>query len=100
MARTDASTAAPARVLVTGAAGGFGSPTVTQLRERGAQVVGLDVAGGDGVLVCDITDTAAVEAAVVEAVRRVGGAGARGPHPRPRLPHHGGRPPPAPPPRL
>src|SRR5437762_3415979 len=73
MARTDASTAAPARVLVTGAAGGFGSPTVTQLREQGAQVVGLDVAGGDGGLVCDITDTAAVEAAVVEAVRRLGG---------------------------
>jgi NAD(P)-dependent dehydrogenase (short-subunit alcohol dehydrogenase family) len=60
-------------VLVTGASGGFGSPTVTRLREQGAQVVGLDMAGGDGVLACDITDTAAVEAAVAEAVQRLGG---------------------------
>jgi NAD(P)-dependent dehydrogenase (short-subunit alcohol dehydrogenase family) len=60
-------------VLVTGAAGGFGSPTLTRLREQGAQVVGLDVAAGDGVLACDITDTAAVEAAVEEAVGRLGG---------------------------
>jgi NAD(P)-dependent dehydrogenase (short-subunit alcohol dehydrogenase family) len=73
MARTGASTRSPGRVLVTGAAGGFGAPTVTRLREQGAQVVGLDAAGGDGVLACDITDTAAVEAAVGEAVQRLGG---------------------------
>lgn len=75
MARTAASTRTPGRVLVTGAAGGFGAPTVTRLRERGAQVVGLDVTGneGAGVLACDITDTAAVEAAVAEAVLRLGG---------------------------
>jgi NAD(P)-dependent dehydrogenase (short-subunit alcohol dehydrogenase family) len=73
MGRTDAPTGSPDRVLVTGAAGGFGSPTVTRLREQGAQVVGLDVAGGDGVLACDITDTTAVEAAVAEAVQRLGG---------------------------
>jgi NAD(P)-dependent dehydrogenase (short-subunit alcohol dehydrogenase family) len=68
-----ASTAAAGRVLVTGAAGGFGAPTATRLREQGAQVVGLDVAGGGGVLACDITDTAAVQAAVAEAVQRMGG---------------------------
>lgn len=73
MARTSAST----RVLVTGASGGFGSATLTRLREQGARVVGLDVAGGadesGGVLACDITDTTAVEAAVAEAARRLGG---------------------------
>jgi NAD(P)-dependent dehydrogenase (short-subunit alcohol dehydrogenase family) len=73
MGRTDASTRTPGRVLVTGAGGGFGSATVSRMREQGAQVVGLDVAGGDGVLACDITDTAAVEAAVAEAVQRLGG---------------------------
>ncbi|QYN36799.1 SDR family NAD(P)-dependent oxidoreductase [Pseudonocardia sp. DSM 110487] len=77
MARTEASTGTPGRVLVTGAAGGFGSPTLTRLREQGARVVGLDVAGGayesGGVLTCDITDTTAVEAAVGEAVQRLGG---------------------------
>jgi NAD(P)-dependent dehydrogenase (short-subunit alcohol dehydrogenase family) len=73
MARTAASHAPPERVLVTGAAGGFGSPTLTRLREQGARVVGLDVAGGDDVLACDITDTAAVEVAVEEAVGRLGG---------------------------
>jgi NAD(P)-dependent dehydrogenase (short-subunit alcohol dehydrogenase family) len=73
MAATAASARTPARVLVTGAAGGFGAPTSMRLRERGAHVVGLDVADGDGVLACDITDTAAVEAAVAEAVQRLGG---------------------------
>ena len=73
MARTGTAGGVPGRVLVTGAAGGFGSPTVTRLREQGAQVVGLDVAGGEGVLACDITDTSAVEAAVAEAVERLGG---------------------------
>jgi NAD(P)-dependent dehydrogenase (short-subunit alcohol dehydrogenase family) len=60
-------------MLVTGAAGGFGAPTVTRLRKRGAHVVGLDVAGGDGVLACDVTDTPAVQSAVAEAVQRMGG---------------------------
>jgi NAD(P)-dependent dehydrogenase (short-subunit alcohol dehydrogenase family) len=73
MAATAASAGTPARVLVTGAAGGFGAPTSMRLRERGSQVVGLDVTAGDGVLACDITDTAAVEAAVAEAVQRLGG---------------------------
>ncbi|GAA5125130.1 SDR family NAD(P)-dependent oxidoreductase [Pseudonocardia adelaidensis] len=76
MARTQASTGMPGRVLVTGAAGGFGAPTVTRLREQGARVVGLDVAGGgpeSGVLACDITDTSAVEAAVAEAVELLDG---------------------------
>lgn len=65
------------RVLVTGAAGGFGEPTVARLRELGARVVGLDRPAGPGpdahLIACDVTDDAAVEAAVAEAVARLGG---------------------------
>ncbi|GAA4559800.1 SDR family oxidoreductase [Pseudonocardia xishanensis] len=61
------------RVLVTGASGGFGAPTVTRLRAGGARVVGLDVRPADGVLACDITDQAAVDLAVAAAVRTLGG---------------------------
>lgn len=63
------------RVLVTGAAGGFGAPTVARLRAQGARVVGLDRHGSDAesILACDITDPEAVERAVAEAVRTLGG---------------------------
>jgi NAD(P)-dependent dehydrogenase (short-subunit alcohol dehydrogenase family) len=61
------------RVLVTGASGGFGAPTVTRLREQGVQVVGLDTVPGEHVIACDITDDAAVDAAVAEAVEWLGG---------------------------
>jgi NAD(P)-dependent dehydrogenase (short-subunit alcohol dehydrogenase family) len=61
------------RVIVTGAAGGFGSPTVARLRERGARVVGLDRVPAEHVLACDVTDDAGVETAVAEAVDRLGG---------------------------
>jgi NAD(P)-dependent dehydrogenase (short-subunit alcohol dehydrogenase family) len=64
---------APRRVLVTGAAGGFGAPTVRRLRAQGAAVVGLDRVAGEDVLACDITDDAAVDRAVAEAVERLGG---------------------------
>lgn len=61
------------RVLVTGAAGGFGEPTVARLRERGAMVIGLDRLQAPDTIACDITDDASVEAAVGEAVSRLGG---------------------------
>jgi NAD(P)-dependent dehydrogenase (short-subunit alcohol dehydrogenase family) len=64
---------AGSRVLVTGAAGGFGAPTARRLRERGAQVVGLDRVAGADVIACDITDGAAVTAAVAETLGRLGG---------------------------
>ena len=73
MAATAAPAGTPRRVLVTGAAGGFGAPTVTRLREQGAQVVGLDRTDGEHVVACDITDAAAVERAVADAVGRLGG---------------------------
>lgn len=64
---------AGARILVTGAAGGFGAPTCTRLREQGAQVLGLDRVAGEHVLACDIIDDAAVEATVRDAVEQLGG---------------------------
>lgn len=64
---------AGSRVLVTGASGGFGAPTVALLRERGVHVVGIDRVAGPGVIACDITDDRAVDAAVLEAVTRLGG---------------------------
>jgi NAD(P)-dependent dehydrogenase (short-subunit alcohol dehydrogenase family) len=71
-------TLAGRRVLLTGAAGGFGAPTVTRLLEQGAHVVGLDRNVPDGplaehVVACDITDDAAVVGAVDAAVERLGG---------------------------
>ncbi|MHA6796518.1 SDR family NAD(P)-dependent oxidoreductase [Pseudonocardia bannensis] len=70
---TQGSSIAGSRVLITGAAGGFGAPTATRLREQGARVVGLDRVAGEHVIACDITDEAAVDAAVTEAVERLGG---------------------------
>lgn len=61
------------RVLVTGAAGGLAAPAVARLRERGVQVVGLDVVGDEHTVSCDITDDDAVTRAVTDAVARLGG---------------------------
>ncbi len=64
-----------ARVLITGAAGGIGGAAAAALRARGARVVGLDLRADPGrdVLACDVRDPAAVEAAVAEAIARLGG---------------------------
>jgi NAD(P)-dependent dehydrogenase (short-subunit alcohol dehydrogenase family) len=61
------------RVLLTGAAGGIGSAAAAELRARGAQVLGLDLDAGDGIIACDVRDQASVDAAVAEAVERLGG---------------------------
>jgi NAD(P)-dependent dehydrogenase (short-subunit alcohol dehydrogenase family) len=63
------------RVLITGASGGIGSAAVAQLRARGADVVGLDLAASDNgsVLACDVTDQESVDAAVATAIERLGG---------------------------
>jgi NAD(P)-dependent dehydrogenase (short-subunit alcohol dehydrogenase family) len=62
------------RVLITGAVGGIGAATMEGLRTRGCRVIGLDLeASGDDVLACDVRDQHAVDAAVAEAVERLGG---------------------------
>lgn len=68
--------------IVTGAASGIGRACAEALRSNGASVVGLDLnpsvaavlSGPDAAgTVCDVTDSAAVVAAVQGAVRRFGG---------------------------
>jgi NAD(P)-dependent dehydrogenase (short-subunit alcohol dehydrogenase family) len=65
----------PRRALVTGATGGIGGAVVGDLSARGMQVVGLDVDAGESpdVIACDVTDSAQVDAAVAQAVERLGG---------------------------
>ena len=72
------------RILITGAARGIGAATARRLHERGARLalLGLEPAelekvaaacGGAPFFECDVTDRAAVEAAVEGAVERLGG---------------------------
>jgi NAD(P)-dependent dehydrogenase (short-subunit alcohol dehydrogenase family) len=61
------------RVIITGAASGIGEATVKALRERGAEVVGLDLNAAGDLIACDVTDQQSVDAAVAEAVKRLGG---------------------------
>ena len=61
------------RVLVTGASGALGGATVAALRARGAAVAGIDVAGGDSVIACDVRDNDSVRAAVAQARIELGG---------------------------
>ena len=60
------------RAIVTGGASGIGAAVVKLLRERGDDVVILDRDPSDGIQV-DVTDAAAVDAAVKEAAERLGG---------------------------
>jgi NAD(P)-dependent dehydrogenase (short-subunit alcohol dehydrogenase family) len=62
------------RVLLTGAAGGIGMAAMAELRARGARVVGLDLRPSEpDMLSCDVRDQASVDAAVAEAIARLGG---------------------------
>lgn len=63
------------RIIVTGAAGAFGTAVSDALRARGAEVAGLDLAGKEAerIVACDITDPDAAAAAVSEAVEMLGG---------------------------
>jgi len=61
------------RVIITGAASGIGEATARALRERGAEVIGLDLKAGEGVIACDVTDQSSVDAAIATATRQLGG---------------------------
>jgi NAD(P)-dependent dehydrogenase (short-subunit alcohol dehydrogenase family) len=61
------------RVIITGAASGIGEATAKALRERGAEVVGLDLNAGDGLVACDVTDQESVDSAIATATERLGG---------------------------
>jgi NAD(P)-dependent dehydrogenase (short-subunit alcohol dehydrogenase family) len=62
-------------VLITGASGGIGSATVDALRAAGAEVIGLDLEADESrdILACDVRDQVSVDAAVAEAIERLGG---------------------------
>jgi NAD(P)-dependent dehydrogenase (short-subunit alcohol dehydrogenase family) len=60
-------------VLITGAAGGIGTATTAELRERGARVVGLDLLEGPDIVACDVREQRDVDRAVAEAISRLGG---------------------------
>lgn len=47
--------------VVTGAAGAIGAAVARRFAAAGAQVIGLDVRPGDGILSCDTTDEASVD---------------------------------------
>jgi len=59
-------------VIVTGAAGAFGSATLRVLRYLGADAIGIDRVPGAGMVTGDVTDDEQVRAAVAEAVTRLG----------------------------
>jgi NAD(P)-dependent dehydrogenase (short-subunit alcohol dehydrogenase family) len=60
--------------VVTGGASGIGAATVALLRERGARVAGLDLNEHDADLsvVCDVGDSASVDAAIATVAARFG----------------------------
>ena len=61
------------RIIVTGAASGIGAEVARQLRARGASVAGLDLRPEGDLIACDVRDQASVDAAVEEALGRLGG---------------------------
>lgn len=79
--------------LVTGCASGIGREVATELLAAGHAVIGLDVAGegpdGADVRACDLSDAAAVDAAVAALPDRLAGvasvAGVPGTHPPARV---------------
>lgn len=60
-------------VLVTGAASGIGAETAARFAAEGATVVAADLAGGDGIVACDVRDRGRVFEVVQQAVAAHGG---------------------------
>lgn len=64
------------RIIITGAASGIGAATAGGLRRtHGADVIGLDLNAAEGtdLIRCDVRDQGSVNAAVAEAIDRLGG---------------------------
>ncbi|MGO3325448.1 coniferyl-alcohol dehydrogenase [Gordonia sp. (in: high G+C Gram-positive bacteria)] len=55
---------ANAPVVVTGAASGIGAALTDQLRAAGREVIGLDRTEGPGIVECDLSDPASIDAAL------------------------------------
>lgn len=61
------------KVLVTGAASGFGAGVLSDLRSRGESVRGIDLRSVEDIIVADIRSTEQVRGAVDRAVTELGG---------------------------
>lgn len=61
------------RILVTGAASGFGRGLSEELRARGERVAGIDLFENDGIRAADVRDGERVKSVVAELVAELGG---------------------------
>ena len=61
------------KILVTGAASGFGAGVMAKLQDRRAEVRGIDLREGPGILVADVTSPGQVVSAVGRAIEELGG---------------------------
>ena len=77
------------RIVITGAASGIAAATLTELKRRGARVIGLDRNAahgaqdarravlhdeqGGGMILCDVRDQESVDRAIAQAIARFGG---------------------------
>ena len=66
------------RVIITGATGGLGAQAMSQLKKKGAQVIGIDKkpfenGSSEDIIIADIREESAIAKAMKEAIDRLGG---------------------------